>query len=278
MTTSDAENWGGQDYLRDVQYRDSSLLARRAGLHTRYGSGGWFSWVAAQHPWPADGEVLEIGCGPGKFWDDFPAQAADTLRITLTDLSEGMVGEATQRLRSSGRWRAVEGRTADVSALPFEDSAFDVVLAMHMLYHAPEPSQGAAEICRVLRPGGVALITTNGLSMPELDSLRAKVFGAGIRRASDRFNLENGGPMLGAIFDEVELRQRKDILRCTDPEDVVSYLTSFPPADQATDDHLTVLRAGLAEAAERGGGVLELSTLAGVFLCRKGREKAETGV
>ena len=51
------------------------------------------------------------------------------------------------------KWRTVVGEVADVCALPFADNSFDIVAAMHMLYHAPDKDRAAvAEIARVLRP------------------------------------------------------------------------------------------------------------------------------
>jgi SAM-dependent methyltransferase len=47
---------------------------------------------------------------------------------------------------------------ADITALPFEDDSFDVVLCSHVLEHVPGEQEGLAEIRRVLRPGGWAAI------------------------------------------------------------------------------------------------------------------------
>jgi ubiquinone/menaquinone biosynthesis C-methylase UbiE len=57
----------------------------------------------------------------------------------------------------------VRGEQADATALPFESGSFDTVIAMHMLYHGASPAVGIAEMHRVLRPGGVLAVTTNGV-------------------------------------------------------------------------------------------------------------------
>ena len=50
----------------------------------------------------------------------------------------------------------IETVWADVDApLPFDDSAFDVVVAAELLEHLRRPDRLIAEIARVLRPGGV---------------------------------------------------------------------------------------------------------------------------
>lgn len=47
---------------------------------------------------------------------------------------------------------------ADITALQFDDASFDFVLCVHVLEHVPEDRKAIAEIHRVLRPGGGALI------------------------------------------------------------------------------------------------------------------------
>ena len=52
---------------------------------------------------------------------------------------------------------------ADATALPLPDGVADLTLAMHMLYHVPDPSQAVRELRRVTRPGGRVVIGLNGL-------------------------------------------------------------------------------------------------------------------
>ena len=46
----------------------------------------------------------------------------------------------------------------DITRLPFGDGAFDVVLCSHVLEHVPDDRKAMAELCRVLRPGGWAVL------------------------------------------------------------------------------------------------------------------------
>lgn len=260
--------WTDAGYLKDQQYRDSSKLALRANLHS-YGRGDWFEWVAGQVPWPQGGKVLELGCGAGWLWERGAKAIPAKLDLTLSDLSPGMVSEAVARVRGLGREAA--GRAADAAALPFEDRSFDLVLAMHMLYHLSDPAAGAAEIARVLRPGGVAVVATNGReTMAELFALKAAVFGGANRdELIDGFNLENGRPMLAAAFAEVELRIYDDELTIDDPEAVYAYHVSSPPGDRAGPAKQEALRSAIAASFEAGGGVFRVSKSTGIFVCRK---------
>jgi SAM-dependent methyltransferase len=267
----------GQAYLREVQYRDSSRLAARARLHVKYGTApvAWFPWLATQVPWPRDAQVLEVGCGAGWMWAEAAARLPGDLDLTLTDLSPGMVAEALDRVGSLGRYRRTIGRVADVQELPFRPGSFDVVLANYVLHHVPDAGRAVAEMARVLRPGGVAVVACVGEGhLAELRQIRNEVFGehwAGI--IDDTFGASAGAHVLPACFDEVDWRPYLDRLDCRDPDDVVAYLASTPPVENATDaEHRMVIEAVQARFAA-GGGHLRVSKDTGVFLCRAPRAR-----
>lgn len=57
------------------------------------------------------------------------------------------------------RYRHIKNFTeADITALPFDENAFDVVICSHVLEHVPDDKKAMSEICRVLKPGGHALL------------------------------------------------------------------------------------------------------------------------
>ncbi|MBN2760061.1 MAG: methyltransferase domain-containing protein [Rhodobacteraceae bacterium] len=49
----------------------------------------------------------------------------------------------------------------DALAMPFADASFDAVVSTSVFEHLPDPAQAAAEVARVLRPGGVAHMITH---------------------------------------------------------------------------------------------------------------------
>lgn len=49
---------------------------------------------------------------------------------------------------------------ADVSNLPFEDAAYDLVLNTQVLEHVKDPAKVCKELARVLKPGGSLFLTT----------------------------------------------------------------------------------------------------------------------
>jgi SAM-dependent methyltransferase len=262
-------------YLRRVQYRDGSRLAARAQLHVKYGTApvAWNPWLASQIAWPRHGRVLEVGCGPGWFWVEATAHLRPDLDVTLTDLSDGMVAEARAQVGRSRSGRAV-ALTADAQALPFDPGEFDVVVANHMLYHVPDPGLAVAELARVLRPGGTLLAATNGhRHLRELGEIRGAVFGGTdqLVEAARAFGIESGERFLRERFGAVEWRGYQDELVCTDPSDVLAFITSTPPAADATEAERRELQAVVAERFGAGGGVLRITKESGAFVCGRPR-------
>jgi SAM-dependent methyltransferase len=116
-----------------------------------------------------DGDVLDNGCGVGVLL----ARLGDAHRACGSDLSYGMLRHA----RDDGGLGLVQ---ADSTRLPFADGSFDVVFARALLHHLPEPDQGLAEIRRVLRPGGLAVLADTNRSLlsalPRIVAYRGDAF------------------------------------------------------------------------------------------------------
>jgi ubiquinone/menaquinone biosynthesis C-methylase UbiE len=69
------------------------------------------------------------------------------------DLAEQMLAAAERKARRLGLHNA-SFKTGDVTILPFETSSFDAVTSRFCLMFLPEIPKAAAEIARVLKPGG----------------------------------------------------------------------------------------------------------------------------
>lgn len=98
------------------------------------------------------GSLLDVGCGTGAG----PVYVAKALgcRVTGVDLSTRMVGWARQRVRQEGLDHAVGLCAGDVSALPFPDDHFDVVICESVLDFVPDKAAALRECVRVAKPGG----------------------------------------------------------------------------------------------------------------------------
>jgi SAM-dependent methyltransferase len=101
--------------------------------------------------------VLEIGSGPGELALEI-ARRLPGVEVVGIDLAEAMIDSAMQRARAQRSDDRVRFLLADGAALPLPDASFDVAVSTLSLHHWAEPATVFAEIARVLRPGGVALI------------------------------------------------------------------------------------------------------------------------
>jgi SAM-dependent methyltransferase len=102
--------------------------------------------------------VLEVGCGPGHLSIELTRNHG--LNVTGLDLDPAMIERARSNADGDAPTMA-PGPTfvlGDVAALPFDDASFDLVVSTLSMHHWSEPAAGLAEIARVLRPGGGALI------------------------------------------------------------------------------------------------------------------------
>jgi SAM-dependent methyltransferase len=101
---------------------------------------------------PGDARVLDAGCGEGLLVQEY----AGRLRIEGIDAN----------------YRSDRVREGSVTALPCEDATFDDVLCLDVLEHLTfgEQPTALAELFRVLKPGGVALI-----SVPNLAHLQSRI-------------------------------------------------------------------------------------------------------
>jgi SAM-dependent methyltransferase len=75
-------------------------------------------------------------------------------RVFGVDISEPTVGQA----RAAFPGDALRAAVSDVRALPFRDASFDAIYSMGTIEHFDETERAVAEIARVLKPGGRAIV------------------------------------------------------------------------------------------------------------------------
>jgi SAM-dependent methyltransferase len=229
----------------EEQYRTDANLNARISLHQRFSTAeeDWHRWLFDRVAPPPGARILEVGCGSAEFWQRNLERIDPTWRITLTDLSPGMIEAARSVLGDRARYAV-----ADAQELPFPDESLDVVLASHMLYHVPDRPRALAEIRRVLVPGGVLHAATNGYGhMRQLDELVGDDWD--FVRHGDAFGLESGIPQLEAFFVRVAEDRQEAGLVVTDVEPLVAYVAS----SLTFRGHLERVRRDAEETLEREG-------------------------
>lgn len=93
--------------------------------------------------------VLDVAAGNG---NATLAAARRFARVTSTDYVPALLEKG--RARAAAEGLAIDFREADAEALPFPDASFDVALSTFGVMFAPDQARAAAEIRRVVRPGG----------------------------------------------------------------------------------------------------------------------------
>jgi ubiquinone/menaquinone biosynthesis C-methylase UbiE len=114
-----------------------------------------YLWQYLELPALRGQDVLEIGLGFGTV-GELLARAGATYHGV--DISPGPVEMMRDRLRMAGLTGVKRVQQANALELPFEDETFDRVVSIGCLHHTGDTARGVAEVHRVLRPGGRALV------------------------------------------------------------------------------------------------------------------------
>jgi SAM-dependent methyltransferase len=109
-------------------------------------------------PSPIPGRVLELACGTGILTRRLADSLAGDATLVATDLNDAMVAHARERLASP----RVTWRAADMTELPFDDGAFDLVMCQFGIMFVPDKRAALREASRVLVPGGRLVYSTWG--------------------------------------------------------------------------------------------------------------------
>ena len=131
-----------------------------AGLYdtlSRLVLGSFYEKIAADvaDAVPSGAQVLEVGCGPGHLSMELTRHGFD---VTGLDLDPAMIERARANAARGGGQIEPMFAVGDVAALPHPDQSFDLVVSTLSMHHWADPTAGLAEINRVLRPRGRALI------------------------------------------------------------------------------------------------------------------------
>lgn len=155
-------------------------------LYVKVGKFRHRDFMLGLHSWQGEERVLDVGCGRGLLL----AGAAKRLTVghgqgrghaTGIDIwsNTDMGGNSEAATQRNLELEQIVERCSLISAgaqqMPFTDAAFDLVvsnLCLHNIYDRPTRQQAVAEIARVLRPGGTALLSDYKLTGEYATQLR----------------------------------------------------------------------------------------------------------
>ena len=153
---------------------------------------------------PTGASLLDVGCGTG----DLLRRLGSRFECAGCDPAEEMLAHA--RVTNPTAELAV----ASAEALPYEDGRFDVVLLIEVVRYLDDPRPALREVARVLRSGGLALVTFAPLATtslyPLVNAVSSRIRLPGLTHVRQRFHTVRGAERLltGAGYARVEVEAR----------------------------------------------------------------------
>jgi SAM-dependent methyltransferase len=179
LDASNAEFWNelcGSGLAREIGVEDASAesLARFDRAYW-----GLYPYLAGYLPWHAGERVLEIGLGYGTVGQSLAERGLDYHGL---DISPGPVGMMVHRLQLLGLEDAgARVKQGSALAIPHPTDSFDVVVSIGCLHHTGNLAAAIAEVQRVLRRGGHAMVMLyNRHSYRRLVTMPARMLREGV--------------------------------------------------------------------------------------------------
>ncbi len=182
---------------------------------------------------PAPGDrVLDVACGTG---NAALLAAACGARVTGADITPRLIEVARERAAAAGL--DAQWAVADAAALPYDDAAFDAAVSVFGVIFAQPAAAAAAELLRVVRPGGRILVTSwprTGVMFAAATQLRAAIAAAAPPAADAPPPTDWSDPAtVGALFDgaaAVTISDADLVLTGASAEAVADRLFEYHPS------------------------------------------------
>ncbi|MFP4322164.1 MAG: class I SAM-dependent methyltransferase [Anaerolineales bacterium] len=261
-------------------YADERAMLLRKEIHERYSMPSIHmpTWVLDRHQWRGDERVLDLGCGPGAYYEDIVARIPRE-NYWAGDLSIGML-YAFDREYGTHQPKLMQ---FDAAHLPFADEAFDVVVASHVLHHVIELESAIEEMQRVLkRPTGVLIASASSeYTMPEFNTLMQRAVRL-LRNTPQQemhdpfwgsdFSLERGAAHLARRFRSVARYDYPNVFIFKETRPIIEYIESSRPFYEVQlpegvdwDEFMTIMADQVRRLVEHFGE-LAVNKLTGVVI------------
>lgn len=103
-------------------------------------------------------QVLDLAGGTGDLAIKMSRRVGPKGNVVLADINAAMLMQGRDRLMDKGIIGNVSFAQVDAETLPFEDNSFDCITMAFGLRNVTDKDRALASMCRVLKPGGRALI------------------------------------------------------------------------------------------------------------------------
>jgi SAM-dependent methyltransferase len=224
-------------------------------------------------PTPVGAKLLDVAAGPGTL----TLIAAESGRsVSSIDFSSQMVANLKRRL--NGAQLGADVRLGDGQALPWADNEFDAAFSMFGLMFFPDRARGFSELYRVLKPGGVAVVSSwapfEGVFKSVMEAMREVLpdiaFGSGKGPLGepDEFVKE----VEAAAFVDVKLHERSHTMPSEVPAELwASFQRTTAPIvllkHKLGDGKWREVTGGVVERLERQYGTSPLTIKTTAYLC-----------
>ena len=102
--------------------------------------------------------VLDLAGGTGDIAALLKPVVGDEGEVVVGDINAAMLGVGRDRLTDRGLVAGLRWAQMNAEALPFPDSSFDAVTIAFGLRNVTDKDKALADMCRILKPGGRALV------------------------------------------------------------------------------------------------------------------------
>lgn len=118
----------------------------------------WRTFAVSQLQMPEGGKVLDVATGTGDVALEVARQSPASLTIVGADITQGMLRIGREKVAASAFPQRITLVNAPCEALPFAEGLFDGVTIAFGIRNVVDRPAGLSEMCRVLKPGGRAVI------------------------------------------------------------------------------------------------------------------------
>jgi arsenite methyltransferase len=218
--------------------------------------------------------ILDIGCGPGFYCAELAEEVRPSGSIVGVDASASMLALAQRRCAELANVELLEG---EATALPVADGSFDAALSVQVQEYLPDVAASLAELLRVLKPGGRALIwdidwaTASVSGEPERSE---RILRAWDEHLANPFLPRTLTRELRAVgFDDVEMTAHAFATNVFDPDEyygptLVPFMAAFVTGRQGISTEEA--QAWVAEQRELGKrGEFYFAVIQSCFTARK---------